>query len=67
LLFQEPPPGEYEKLAAQWKVTESAVRSSVQRTRQRYAALFREEIANTVRDPSDTDGEIAHLARILTP
>jgi DNA-directed RNA polymerase specialized sigma24 family protein len=67
LLFQEPPPGEYAKLAAQWKVTESAVRSSVQRTRQRYAALFREEIANTVRDPSDTDGEIAHLARILTP
>ena len=29
LLFQEPPPGEYARLAAQWKVTESAVRSSV--------------------------------------
>jgi RNA polymerase sigma-70 factor (ECF subfamily) len=61
LLFQEPPPGEYARLAAQWKVTESGVRSSVQRIRQRYAALFREEIANTVNDPRDVDGEIAHL------
>lgn len=67
LLFQEPAPGEYERLAAQWKVTESAVRSSVQRIRQRYAALFREEIANTVNDPRDAEGEIAHLVRALTP
>jgi RNA polymerase sigma-70 factor (ECF subfamily) len=65
LLFQEPPPGEYARLAAQWKVTESGVRSSVQRIRQRYAALFREEIANTVNDPRDVDGEIAHLLAAL--
>jgi RNA polymerase sigma-70 factor (ECF subfamily) len=65
LLFQEPPPGRYAQLAAQWKVTESGVRSSVQRIRQRYAALFREEIAATVSDPRDVDGEIAHLMRAL--
>ena len=66
LLFQEPQSGDYAKLAAQWKVTESGVRSSVQRIRQRYASLFREEIANTVRDQRDVDGEIAHLVRALT-
>jgi RNA polymerase sigma-70 factor (ECF subfamily) len=65
LLFQEPPPGEYARLAALWKVTESGVRSSVQRVRQRYAALFREEIANTVSDPRDVDGEIAYLISAL--
>ena len=65
LIFQEPAPGEYARLAAQWKVTESGVRSSVQRIRQRYAALFREEIAHTVVDPRDVDGEIAHLLAAL--
>jgi len=64
-LFQDPPPGEYARLAAQWKVTESGVRSSAQRLRQRYAAIFREEIANTVNDPRDVDGEIAHLLTAL--
>lgn len=65
LLFREPPPGEYARLAALWKVTESGVRSSVQRIRQRYAALFRQEIASTVNDPRDVDGEIAHLVAVL--
>jgi len=65
LLFKEPTPGEYARLAAQWKVTESGVRSSVQRIRQRYTALFREEIAHTVSDPRDVDGEIAYLVTAL--
>lgn len=64
-IFQEPQPGEYPRLAAQWKVTESGVRSSVQRIRQRYAALFRAEIANTVNDPREVDGEIAYLITAL--
>lgn len=64
-IFQEPQPGEYPRLAAQWKVTESGVRSSVQRIRERYAALFRAEIANTVSDPQDVDGEITHLIKAL--
>lgn len=64
-LFQTVPPGEYARLAALWKVTESGVRSSVQRIRERYAALFREEIANTVSDLRDVDAEIAHLVGTL--
>lgn len=64
-VFQEPQAGEYPRLAAQWKITESGVRSSVQRIRQRYAALFREEIAHTVSDPRDVDGEITHLLGAL--
>ena len=46
-------------------MTESGVRSSVQRIRQRYAALFRAEIANTVNDPRAVDGEIAYLLSAL--
>ena len=65
LLFREPPAGEYPRLAALWKVTESAVRSSVQRIRQRYASLFRNEIANTISDPRDVDAEIACLVAAL--
>jgi DNA-directed RNA polymerase specialized sigma24 family protein len=64
-LFEEAPSGEYARLAAAWNVTESGVRSSVQRIRQRYAALFREEIANTVSDPRDVEGEIAYLTATL--
>jgi len=64
-IFQEPAPGDYARLAAQWRVTESGVRSSVQRIRQSYAALFRKEIAQTVNDPRDVDGEIAHLLAAL--
>lgn len=64
-IFQEPQPDEYPRLASQWKVTESGVRSSVQRIRERYAGLFRAEIANTVSDPRDVDGEIAHLIKAL--
>ena len=64
-IFQEPQPGEYPRLATQWKVTESGVRSSVQRIRERYAALFRTEIAHTVSDPRDVDGEIAYLIKAL--
>lgn len=65
LIFVEPPPGEYARLAVEWTVTESGVRSSVQRIRQRYAALFRVEIANTVTDPREVDAEISHLLRAL--
>jgi RNA polymerase sigma-70 factor (ECF subfamily) len=64
-IFLEPQPGEYPRLAAQWKVTESGARSSVQRIRERYAVLFRLEIANTVSDPRDVDGEIAYLLTAL--
>jgi RNA polymerase sigma-70 factor (ECF subfamily) len=64
-IFQEPQSGEYPRLAARWKITESGLRSSVQRVRQRYAALFRAEIANTVNDPRDVDAEISYLLGIL--
>lgn len=65
-LFIEPEAGRYRELAQAWRITESAVRSSVQRTRRRYAALFQMEIANTVRDPRDIEGEIAYLASTLS-
>ena len=65
-LFLEPEAGRYAALAQECRITESALRSSVQRTRQRYAALFRMEIANTVKDPRDIEGEIAHLASTLS-
>jgi DNA-directed RNA polymerase specialized sigma24 family protein len=65
LIFRDPTPGDYAQMAAQWRVTESGIRSSVQRIRQRYAALLRLEIAQTLSDPRDVDGEIAHLLAAL--
>ena len=64
-LFEEPAPGAYARLAEEWKVTGSGLRSSVQRIRQRYAALFRAEIAGTVQDPREVDSEIAYLLSAL--
>jgi DNA-directed RNA polymerase specialized sigma24 family protein len=64
-LFEEPGPGAYARLAEEWKVTGSGLRSSVQRIRQRYAALFRAEIAGTVQDPREVDSEIAYLLSAL--
>jgi RNA polymerase sigma factor (sigma-70 family) len=46
-------------------MTEEAVKVTVDRMRRRFAELLREEIAHTVRDPSDVDEEIRHLLDVL--
>ncbi len=55
----------YGEVAAQLGQSESAVKSAILRLRRRHHQLVREEIAQTVADPSDVDGEISYLLRIL--
>jgi RNA polymerase sigma factor (sigma-70 family) len=58
-------PSTYRDLATAWGVGESAVRVSVHRLRKRFGRLLREEVAATVSDPADVDGELRHLLAIL--
>ena len=51
----------YEETAAAAGMSVAAVRSAIHRLRERFHALFRAEIAHTVQDPADVDGEIRHL------
>ncbi len=68
-LFQELKPllcGEkgsstYAEIAARHGISEGAVKMTVVRMRQRYAALLRSEIAHTVESPAQVEEEIRHL------
>jgi DNA-directed RNA polymerase specialized sigma24 family protein len=53
-------------VAARMGLTESAVKSILHRLRQRYRALVREEIAQTVADPGEIDAEIRYLITVIS-
>ncbi len=55
----------YEELARNLALTEVAVKSAVHRLRQRYRQLLREEIAQTVAEPSEVEAELRHLIAVL--
>jgi RNA polymerase sigma-70 factor (ECF subfamily) len=55
----------FAEVAARLGVTEPALKSVVHRMRRRYADLFRDEVAQTVADPKDTDDEIRHMLAVL--
>jgi RNA polymerase sigma-70 factor (ECF subfamily) len=63
LTGEEPAPS-YRAVAAELKVSEDAVKVGVHRLRQRYGALLREEIAETVHDASEVDDELRHLLAV---
>jgi DNA-directed RNA polymerase specialized sigma24 family protein len=65
LLPDEPGSPSQAEIAARLGKTENAVRQSFYRFRQRYQALLREEIANTVATPGDIEDELRHLVAIL--
>jgi RNA polymerase sigma-70 factor (ECF subfamily) len=56
----------YADTAAKLGTSVPAVTSIIHRTRDRYRELFREEIAQTVANPSEIDDEIRHLLAALT-
>jgi len=60
----EAPPS-YEQVANQLEVSIGAVRTLVHRLRKRYTTLLREEVARTVSDPREIDGEIHGLCDAL--
>jgi len=56
----------YAGLALEMKTSEGALRVAVHRLRRRYRELFRQEIADTVADPSEVESELRYLAAALT-
>jgi RNA polymerase sigma-70 factor (ECF subfamily) len=52
-------------VAAELGMTENAVAQAFHRFRQRYRAVLREEIANTVAMPGDIEDELRHLVTVL--
>lgn len=53
------------EIAADLAMTENAVKQAFHRFRQRYRVLLREEIAHTVAQPGDVEGELRHLVSVL--
>ena len=52
-------------MAADFGLTESAVKTAVHRLRQRFGAALRDEIAETVADPGDVDEEVRQSVGVL--
>jgi RNA polymerase sigma-70 factor (ECF subfamily) len=65
LLPDEPGAPSQAEIAARLGMTENAVRQAFYRFRQRYQAILREEIANTVATPGDIEDELRHLITVL--
>jgi len=58
-------PDSYRSLAEELGMSEGAVRVAVHRLRRRFASLVREEIAQTVSDPGEVEGELRYLTAVL--
>ena len=58
-------PVAYAAMADRLGMTEGAVRTAIYRMRQRYGALFRAEIAQTVTNLSEMEDEIRHFLEVL--
>jgi len=56
----------YAELSPLLGMNESAVKVAVHRLRKRYRELIRAEIANTLDQSEDVDGEMQHLFKVLT-
>lgn len=65
-LLGEPSEVPYPRLAAELGLSETALRVTVHRLRQRYRQLLRDEIAQTVATPAEVEDEIRHLFQALT-
>jgi RNA polymerase sigma-70 factor (ECF subfamily) len=65
LLPAEPGSPSQAEIAVHLGMSENAVRQAFYRFRQRYQALLREEIANTVATPGDIEDELRHLIAVL--
>jgi len=65
LLGERGGPG-YAAVAADLGMTEGAIKMAVLRMRERYRALFRHEIEQTVAAPSEVEEEIRHVVLILS-
>ena len=60
------PDAPYAALARDMNTSEGALKVVIHRLRKRYRELFRQEIADTVADPTDVESELRFLAAVLT-
>jgi RNA polymerase sigma-70 factor (ECF subfamily) len=65
-LGREAREGEYASIAAELGLSLAAVKVTVHRMRLRYRETIRSEIAQTVNDPAEVEGELRHLAQLLS-
>ena len=56
----------YAALAREMNTSEGALKVAIHRLRKRYRELFRQEIADTVADPTEVESELRFLAAVLT-
>ena len=64
-LVDDPEAASYSDLASKLGLTVNGVKSAVHRLRQRFRELFRQEIAQTVSNSEEIDGEIRYLFSAL--
>ena len=64
-LLAEDDAAPYAELARALDTSEGAVKVAVHRLRQRFGAVLRSVVADTVADESELDAELAHLAEVL--
>jgi len=62
---REPGGPSYSQLGEDFAMTEAAIKSAVQRMRQRHRELLREEIAQTVTRPEEIEEELRHFRALL--
>jgi RNA polymerase sigma-70 factor (ECF subfamily) len=55
----------YADIGAQLGLTEGAIKVAAHRMRQRFRQLLRDEIGNTVADPSEVDAELQYLFEVV--
>jgi DNA-directed RNA polymerase specialized sigma24 family protein len=55
----------YAELSRQLGLSENGIATSIHRLRRRYGELFRAEIAETVSEPTEVEGEIRYLCGLL--
>jgi RNA polymerase sigma-70 factor (ECF subfamily) len=64
-LSADPAPGDYAAVAGELASSPEAVAVAVHRLRQQYLGWIRAEVARTVAQPGDIDGEVRHLYQVL--
>ncbi len=65
-LWREDDATPYAQLAAPFSMTVAALKVTVHRLRRRYRELLRDEIAQTVTEPAEIEGEIQYLLRVMS-
>jgi RNA polymerase sigma factor (sigma-70 family) len=65
-LWREDDATPYAQLATSFGMTVAALKVRLHRLRQRYRDLLREEIAQTVAEPAEIEGEINYLIRVMS-